>query len=199
MAKRAVGRPSIFNASHAKGVALDLFWRKGYEETSLNDLTEGMGINRSSFYRAFEGKESLFNACVKDYIEAHLSFIPAATEAPEVREFLLLFFKAAVNLMTQHTPPRGCLLVQGLLNSGEENRGVAEHLTQARMQVEYFFRKRIQQAQVRQQIKEGQSALEITKILMTVYCGLSIQASSGTSKNELSKLIELTIKTIDFV
>jgi hypothetical protein len=50
---------------------------------------------------------------------------------------------------------------------------------------------------VKQQIRDGQSALEITKMLMTVYCGLSIQASSGTSRNELYKLTELTIKAID--
>ena len=196
MSKRTVGRPSIFNENHAKEIALDLFWRKGYEETSLNDLTESMGINRSSFYRGFESKASLFNTCIQLYINDHLSFIPVATQEDKVIDFLHLFFKNAIDLMTQHEPPRGCLLVQGLLNCGEENKSVANDLTQERMQIENLLRKRMQQAQVKQQIREGQSALEITKMLMTVYCGLSIQASGGTSKNELYKIIDLTIKTI---
>ena len=197
MVKRTVGRPSIFIEHDALNIAQNLFWTKGYEETSLNDLTARMGINRSSFYRAFESKESLFKACVKDYIDTHLSFIPVAIEAADIRAFIALFLKGAVNLMTQHEVPRGCLLVQAILNCGDENKGVAEHLAQARMQIENALRKRIQQAQVKQQIKEGQSAVEITKMLMTVYCGLSIQASSGTSRNELYKLTELTMKAID--
>jgi AcrR family transcriptional regulator len=197
MAKRAVGRPSIFNESKAKQIALDLFWRKGYEETSLNDLTENIGINRSSFYRSFESKEKLFRLCVQKYIEENLSVKTVATHTTEITEYLEFFFRSAVNLMTQDMPPRGCLLVQGLLNCGHENKKIAHYLSQERTQIENLLRKRIQQAQIKQQIKEGRSAVEITKMLMTVYCGLSVQASSGASKNDLYKLIDLTIKVID--
>ena len=61
-----------------------------------------------------------------------------------------------------------------------------------------MLRKRVQQAQVKAEIKAGQSAVDITKMLMTLYCGLSIQAASGTSQKELENATKLAIHAINF-
>ncbi|ECE6962102.1 TetR/AcrR family transcriptional regulator, partial [Salmonella enterica subsp. enterica] len=56
----SMGRPREFDADEALQTALELFWRKGYEGTSITDLTDGMGITKPSLYGAFGNKEELF-------------------------------------------------------------------------------------------------------------------------------------------
>ena len=191
MKPRSVGRPSIFSIENAKKIALNLFWQHGYEETSLTDLTQAMGINRSSFYRAFESKEALFHACIETYMEEELKFIPTALTQPNIKDCIADIFSNSIHLMTMHTPSRGCLIVQGILNCSDQNQEIAHYLKQNRMQIENLVRKRVQQAQVKQEIKSDQSAVDITKTIMTIYCGLSIQAASGISEKDLLNVIKL--------
>ena len=74
----AMGRPRAFDVDKALDRALEVFWRKGYEGTSLPDLTEAMGINRPSLYAAFGNKESLFRKVLQRYTDEHMAFIGAA-------------------------------------------------------------------------------------------------------------------------
>jgi AcrR family transcriptional regulator len=198
MKSRPVGRPSTFKKTEAQQAALDLFWERGYEETSLTDLTQTMGINRSSFYRTFESKELLFKACVEDYVRETLGFIPDALDLANIEGSIDHFFKNAILNMTRHEPAKGCLLVQAMLNCDERNKPIAELLKSKRTQLENMVRKRIQQAQVKSEIKAGQSAVDITKMLITLYCGLSIQAASGASQKELRNAVKLVTKAINF-
>ncbi len=198
MKNRPVGRPSIFKKEAAKKIALDLFWMHGFEETSLTNLTFNMGINRSSFFRTFESKAALFESCVTDYINEHLSFIPAVLAKENIKDCVEEFFKSSIHLMTSHQPARGCLIVQGILNCAEDNQAISEELKEARKRIENMLRKRVQQAQVKAEIKAGQSAVDITKMLMTLYCGLSIQAASGTSQKELENATKLAVHAINF-
>ena len=68
------GRPRAFDMDKALDAALDLFWRKGYEGTSIADLTKAMGINPPSLYAAFGGKETLFHQALDRYEAAHAVF-----------------------------------------------------------------------------------------------------------------------------
>ena len=115
----------------------------GYEETSLTNLTLHMGINRSSFFRTFESKAALFESCIKDYINEHLSFIPTVLAKENIKDCVEDFFKESIHLMTSHQPARGCLIVQGILNCGEDNQGISEALKEARKRIENLLRKRV--------------------------------------------------------
>ena len=76
------GRPREFDTDEALGHALRLFWQKGYEGTSLSDLTEAMGITRPSLYAAFGNKENLFSLALDLYEKDKLAYIGEAVEAP---------------------------------------------------------------------------------------------------------------------
>ncbi len=69
-----IGRPRAFDMDKALESALEVFWRKGYDGTSLTDLTEAMGINKPSLYAAFGNKEQLFLKAIEFYESRHCSF-----------------------------------------------------------------------------------------------------------------------------
>ena len=82
---RARGRPREFDCDQALDRALQLFWEKGYEGTSLSDLTRAMGINRPSLYAAFGNKEALFRRVLDRYAEGPAAYFREALTEPTAR------------------------------------------------------------------------------------------------------------------
>ena len=78
------GRPRLFDLELALDRALNVFWRKGYEGTSLADLTDEMGINRPSLYAAFGNKEALFRRAMERYEQKTASCLRSALDEPNV-------------------------------------------------------------------------------------------------------------------
>src|ERR1700753_124748 len=115
----ARGRPRSFDSDLALDRALRVFWEKGYEGTSLSDLTAAMRINRPSLYAAFGDKESLFRKALDRYTGAQFSYIQNALNAPTARQVAERLLLATVGQMCDGRNPAGCLLVQGALASGE--------------------------------------------------------------------------------
>src|ERR1700693_5053048 len=79
------GRPRSFDLDQALDRALQVFWRKGYEGTSLADLTGAMGINRPSLYAAFGDKEALFRKALDRYAEGPASYVRETLKEPTAR------------------------------------------------------------------------------------------------------------------
>ena len=81
----ATGRPRAFDINEALKNALQVFWQKGYEGTSLEDLTKAMNINRSSLYTTFGNKEQLFYKVLDLYYEGPPRLTSAAFNEPSAR------------------------------------------------------------------------------------------------------------------
>src|SRR6266852_3492764 len=113
------GRPRAFDIDKALDRALGVFWRKGYEGTTLSDLTEAMGINRPSLYAAFGSKEGLFRKALDRYAEGPAAYVREALNEPTARAVAERLLGGAADLLTDPRHPRGCLAVQGALACGE--------------------------------------------------------------------------------
>src|SRR5215471_7179983 len=109
------GRPREFDTDKALDRALEVFWRKGYEGTSLPDLTEAMGINRPSLYAAFGNKEQLFRRVIDRYVEGPASYFRESLAEPTARGAAERLLTRSIDLVTDPQGPGGCLLVQGAL------------------------------------------------------------------------------------
>src|SRR5262245_29688993 len=121
----AVGRPRTFDTEKALDRALKVFWRKGYEGTSLPDLTKAMGINRPSLYAAFGNKEALFRRAIERYIEGPASRVREALGETTARRVVEQLWRGTIDLVTDPRNPRGCFLVQSALACGGEGSPVA--------------------------------------------------------------------------
>ncbi len=81
-----MGRPRRFREEDALDAAMRVFWQKGYEGTSLDDLTKAMKINRSSLYSTFGDKEALFRRVMEQYNAGPMSFLLGGPQSEDCRE-----------------------------------------------------------------------------------------------------------------
>ncbi|MFB2661337.1 TetR/AcrR family transcriptional regulator [Shewanella mangrovisoli] len=188
MSSNTVGRPREFDIDDALQKALNVFWNKGYEGTSLPDLTKAMGINRPSIYSTFGNKEQLFLKAVELY-ESQVGgfFYPSLNEptAYKVAERILL--GAAAEYGNPHNP-KGCMMVQSALACSDSGQSVKNELI-ARRQMGYSrLVVRFQEAVTSGDLDNDTDPEALAAFILTVVQGLSIQATNGACAMQLHKV-----------
>src|SRR5438105_3265928 len=159
------GRPRGFDADKALDRALKVFWRKGYEGTSLSDLTGAMGINRPSLYAAFGNKESLFQKVLDRYAGGPACFVREALNEPTARAVAERLLRQAAELQTDPRYPRGCLLVHGALACGDEADPVRRELAVRRAAGEATLRRRLERARAEGDLAPGADPGDLARYL----------------------------------
>ena len=115
----AMGRPREFDVDKALDLALQVFWRKGYEGASMADLTETMGITKPSLYSAFGNKEELFRKALDRYVDGPGGYFQVALAKPTMRAVVEHLLYESADAVTDPNHPPGCLAVQGALSCGD--------------------------------------------------------------------------------
>ena len=188
-----VGRPRAFDMDTALEKALEVFWRKGYDGTSLSDLTEAMGINKPSLYAAFGNKEQLFLKAIELYESRPCAFFLPALEKPtayEVAEHIL--FGAAAN-MANKDQPQGCVVIQGALSCSEAAATVKEALINRRLESQQKLLQRFERAKAEGDLPATINAQTLAQYLGTVLQGMAIQANNGATPEQLSLVAEMAL------
>src|SRR5713226_9062757 len=140
------GRPREFDVDQALDRALKLFWRNGYEGTTLPELTRAMGIHRPSLYAAFGSKEGLFRKALDRYDEGPSAYLSEALKEPTARAVAQRLLDGVIDLVTDRRNPRGCLRVHGALASGVAAESVRKELISRRLAGEAAIRDRFERA-----------------------------------------------------
>src|SRR3989441_13007661 len=127
------GRPREFDREAALEQAIDVFWRHGYEATSVSDLTAAMNINPPSLYAAFGDKEKLFLEAVERYQEQRRQSVTKVfDEAPTAREAVHRLLREAASRLACSGHPRGCMLVMSDANCSDASAHVQSDLAHRR-------------------------------------------------------------------
>lgn len=188
------GRPPAFNYEEALEKAMQTFWTFGYEGTSMAALIEAMGMNKPSIYAAFGNKEALFNRVLDKYVSGPSAFVREALAEPTSYLVAKKFLTGAVELLTQHQNPRGCMIVQGALSCGPEAEMMQKKLIAYRANLEESFKKRFDLAKDNKDLPEDTNTAALAKYVTTIHQGISVQASSGASKDALMQIIDIAIQ-----
>lgn len=189
-----VGRPRAFDIEESLEKALEVFWRNGYDGTSLSDLTEAMGINKPSLYATFGNKEQLFLKAIEFYESRPCAFFLPALEKPtayQVAEHML--FGAAHN-MADKNHPQGCVIVQGALSCSESAAKVREALIDRRVDAEQQLCTRFQRAQQEGDLPAQVDTAVLARYIATVLQGIAVQANNGASSEELRQVALMTLQ-----
>ena len=191
-----MGRPRAFREDTALNAAMRVFWERGYEGTSLDDLTGAMGINRSSLYASFVDKESLFRRVITRYADGAVSYIQKALAQPTARAVIEALLRGTAEALGDASHPRGCLLLQGGLACGSGAESVKQALIDLRKNSEAVIEKRMKQARWEGDLPQTVDAKDLARYVSIVMNGLAIQATNGASPSEISSAVELAIRSL---
>lgn len=184
------GRPRAFEHEQALERALQVFWQRGYEGASLNELTDALGINRPSLYAAFGNKEELFRKALQRYLDGPVAYVRAALEQATPRQVVQHFLRHSAELLTNPDNPASCMIVQGALTCGEGGQAVQQLLSDCRNQTRLALQRRFEQAQTEGNMDAALNAAALARYVITLQQGMSVQASSGATRQELQGVVD---------
>jgi AcrR family transcriptional regulator len=188
------GRPRAFDPDVALEAALRVFWKKGYEGTTLSDLTAAMGINRPSIYATFGNKQALFRKALDRYSERMTNYTAEALKEPTARAVAERLFVGTADLLSCPENPKGCLIVQGALACGEEADPIRKELISRRAMGEAALRERFERAKVEGDFPAEADAANLARYVMAVMHGMSVQSAGGASRADLQAVIDLSLR-----
>jgi AcrR family transcriptional regulator len=188
-----LGRPRAFDKDQALDKALHVFWAKGYEGTSVADLTEAMGINPPSLYAAFGNKEALFRLALQRYEATRDAFFAEAFAAPTAREAMERLLFGIAEALSDRSKPQGCLMVQAALSGGEACEAVKKDLACRRNAGEVMIRERLKQARKEGDLPTDADPLALASFIATVTQGMAVQAASGAGRKQLRDIAKLAL------
>jgi AcrR family transcriptional regulator len=191
----AMGRPREFDTDKALEQALHVFWRQGYEGTSINDLTQAIGITKPSLYAAFGNKEELFRKALDRYIDGPAGYVQTAMAKPTVREVVEDLLHGAADAVTNPENPPGCLAVQAALCCGDAAESIKQELMSRRATGEDDLRKRFERAVAEGDLPADTDAGDLARYISAILQGMAVQAAGGANRDELQKVARMALKT----
>ena len=188
-----MARPVAFDRPKAVNRALLLFWRKGYQATSLADLLAGMDIGRSSFYAAFTDKRSLFIACLDLFSARTLELLQRARAELQPLDALQSFFErnfsgARGAAAEGHL---GCMLVNTVLEMAGVDDGLAARASHHLSEMQRVFQACLQDAGA-----ESARAAELASMLMLFNEGIRVSSRRRVPDAQQLQAIDTTFRLI---
>ncbi len=187
------GRPRSFDRQAALAAAVDVFWAKGFEGTSISDLTEAMGINPPSLYAAFGDKEQLFLEAAESYSRARGEECPYSCEttARGAIERLLTYM---AHELSSGDRPRGCMMVMATATSSNASPRMQKILAEKRAASREHMRSRIKQGIEEGDVPSDADASALADFYSTIVAGLSTQARDGATRKSLVATVQQAMR-----
>ncbi|WP_345817028.1 TetR/AcrR family transcriptional regulator (plasmid) [Paraburkholderia sp. PREW-6R] len=183
---RPVGRPRSFDETGALEKATQVFWSKGFDGVTIDDLVAGMGVGRPSLYAVFGDKRTIFLRALKVYAERKGALAAKALLSPPgVRDSITGFLRYAVESATAKGSARGCLLicVAPLVDDPEVRQYLQNAAAGGTALVEGRFRDAISAGELPSDFPLETRATQVTDLAR----GLTMRAQMGTPRRTLLK------------
>jgi len=196
--RKAPGRPRIFDRDKALETALQMFWRYGYEGTSVAQLVGAIGITPPSFYAAFGSKEALYRETIGSYLKKYSNFVTRALASGlPVRESIRAMLYDAAESFSRDGMPRGCMVGSGNLRVGEESNTVADLLTDIRTKTTQLVEGRMRRAIEEGELPAAVDAHALAVFMACIIQGMSVQAIDQTPLAVLKQTADLALLAFD--
>ncbi len=186
---RPRGRPRSFDELEALQKATQVFWSKGYDGVTIDDLVAGMGVGRPSLYAVFGNKRTLFLRVLRAYAEKKGAVAAKAIFSPQpLRDSLASFLRYAVESATEEGCPAGCLLVcvAPLVDDAEVRQFLQNATAGGVAMVELRFRDGISAGEIPSDFPVAARASQVTDLVR----GLTVRAKMGTARKTLLREAE---------
>ena len=178
--------------------AMEVFWKQGYEKTSMQDLVDHMGIHRRSIYDTFGSKRSLFLASLADY-ESMVSqgFTKIISHAPTVKQAIRDIFNNVIQSVESIDTPIGCLSVNTATELSSLDPEIKQIVTNMFKNTEQMFQNMLEEGQEKGELSDSLNTTVTAQYLHTNLVGFRVLVKTDYSKEELERILDLVVKVLD--
>jgi len=193
--KRGRGRPAVFDRAVALQAAMKLFWERGYEGTSFDNLISAMGISASSFYNSFGSKEALYCEATRSYLEWSGQWFFAILNDPSIdtRTAFARLFEATAEEFTRSDHPPGCMISLAGTHCPPGLSNIRDMMAEHRAFSESAMAARIRKGVADGDVPEGTDCDMLAAYYSAMARGLAVQARDGASRGKLAQIGRLAM------
>lgn len=192
-----MSRIKTFDADATLDLAMDLFWRKGYSETSVQDLVDELGISRSSLYATFGDKDQLFHQsfaryCATEAGPRHELLTRDGSVLDALRELLLGLAMAP----ERHPDRRGCLVVNAAMERVPDDPATTAAVTAQLGRFEEALYAALRRGQAAGEIDMGRDARALARFLVSVVQGMRVVGKATADRDALRDTAEVALDAV---
>ena len=190
------GPSKQFDREDALDKAVQLFWEKGYEATSMQDLVDAMGINRASMYQTYGNKHALYQAGLERYAERILAHVTELLDKPgtplnNLRDFFVHVIEQSLEGKMQ-----GCFINNSAVELGPHDAGLAQRIRDIWSQFEDLFATRLAQAVEQRELPSDSDTRELARVMNINLQGLMVKTKANSDKAELINAVNAFFELI---
>lgn len=192
-----MARPLEFSPDEVVDQAMNIFWQKGYDATSLSDLLAAMNLSKSSFYQSFGSKHQLYEQCLLHYRHSISRKLLKELEAASLgMAFIEQLFNSIAEEVSQQRGRWGCMIMNSASAKAPFDESIAKIVNDGAKQFEKIFYKAVQRAQDEEDISSDKNAKSLAAYLVSSRSGLLAMAKAGATTAELKKIAEMTLTVL---
>ena len=191
-------RPREFQEDKALEKAMLLFWEKGYEATSLSDLTTSMGIQKPSIYAAFGDKKDLFEAALRKYIHEHATFIRRHLQSgSSVKEAIHTLFQEIVAQAYQDDRKRGCFCINTMVELAPHEPRFEVLTREHQLYLTVIFQETIERGKKAGELQAHINAKALANTLVVSLIGLTVMMKSRPDRTFVDQSVETVMQLLE--
>jgi TetR/AcrR family transcriptional regulator, transcriptional repressor for nem operon len=192
-----MARPREFEHEAVLDRAMRIFWSRGYEATSVQDLVDHMGIQRGSLYATFGDKRALFLAAIDRYDRVVTAKLLAALDEPASgMEAIRRFFRLKIEWAVAANRPRGCLVTNSATELASRDRKTANQVGAVLTKIEAAFQRAVIRAQKAGEIDPGRDPRALARFLTSSAQGLSVMAKTFPERTTLEDIVAVILTAL---
>lgn len=192
-----MARPREFNEQAVLDAAIDCFWSRGFEATSVRDLIEKTGLTSASLYNAFGDKRAIYQRALDRYVEASIADRIRRCKDMPPRDAIVNFFAEILSRSLTDADHKGCMLVNAALEVAPHDAGFQQCVAEALQQIELFFFTCIAAGKADGSIRSPIGADDLARTLLGVLMGVRVLARVRPEPLLLEGIITSAIALLD--
>ncbi|MFU1795339.1 TetR/AcrR family transcriptional regulator [Paenibacillus azoreducens] len=188
-----IARTKEFNEDQALHQAMLLFWKKGYEATSIPDLLQVMGISRSSLYDTFSDKQALYIAALEHYRKVNYDKQVILERASNVREGIRQFFEQHIASAYDTSLPGGCFVTNAATTLESPDEKINELIKTSFLNLEQAFCELLEKGQQSGEIDKNTDIQALSYLLLNLHQSINVMAKIGQDQQRAMNMINFVI------
>lgn len=193
-----MARPREFDEVTALEAAIECFWQRGYEATSVRDLANKMGLSAPSLYNTYGDKHALFVQALEHYLDhSTRARIERLEKSLPPKQAIRRFIEEIIERSVNDRERRGCFLINSALEVAPHDRELGALIADRLAEIEAFFRRSIKAAQAKRHVPRDRIAKDLARLLLGVLLGIRVLARSKPERALLEGVARPALALLD--